>query len=136
MKLDLLFLNDVHGYLEPHPELFYNNTSQYIQTAGGYAQLATVIERVRKENPHTLLFDGGDTFHGTLPLVDTKGEIVVPVLNKLGIDAMVGHWDFGYGPSHLTHIMQQLSYPLLAINVYNQEGGTYHEREEQTFNLV
>ena len=38
-----------------------------------YARIATVVKEIRKNNPNTLLFDGGDAFHGTLPLVQSKG---------------------------------------------------------------
>lgn len=122
MTLDLLFLNDVHGYLEPHNELFYNNHDTYTKKVGGYARIASLIKEIRQNNKHTLLFDGGDTFHGTLPLVKSKGEAVIPILNKLNFQAMVGHWDFGYGPDQLKNILSQLSYPMLGINVYRTDG--------------
>ena len=90
MQLSIAYINDVHGYLEPHAELFYNGGNEIIETAGGYAQIATVFKRIQKENPYTLFFDGGDTFHGTLPLIQSKGEAIIPILNKLDFIAMVG----------------------------------------------
>ena len=125
MTLDLLFLNDVHGYLEPHSELFYNNKDEYTEEVGGYARIASLIKELRQNNPHTLLFDGGDTFHGTLPLVKTKGEALVPILNELDFEAMVGHWDFGYGPDQLKSLLSQLNYPMLGINVYSADGSLF-----------
>lgn len=67
MKLNILFINDVHGYLAPHSELFYNDTWEIVETVGGYAHIAGKLEEIRKENPNTLLFDVGDTLHGTKP---------------------------------------------------------------------
>ena len=93
--------------------------------AGGYARIAGKVAELRQGNNTTLLFDGGDTFHGTWPLVDSKGEAIVPVLNQLGINAMVGHWDFGYGPTQLKNIMAQLNYPMLGINVYKEDGSLF-----------
>ncbi len=122
MTLDLLFLNDVHGYLEPHPDLFYNNQNVYTEKVGGYARIAALIKTLRQKNSNTLLFDGGDTFHGTLPLVKSKGEALIPILNELSFKAMVGHWDFGYGPEQLKNILSQLNYPMLGINVFNTDG--------------
>lgn len=78
MELSIGFINDVHGYLEPHPELFYNKNGEYVKTAGGYARIATIFERIKSENEHVLFFDGGDTFHGTLPVVSSKGEALIP----------------------------------------------------------
>lgn len=122
MKLNLLFLNDVHGYLEPHPDLFYTNEGSHTEVVGGYARVLSMVTKIRSENRHTLLFDGGDTFHGTLPLVDSKGEAVIPILRKFNFDGMVGHWDFGYGPEQLKNLLSQLNYPMLGINVFQADG--------------
>ncbi|TXE07751.1 bifunctional metallophosphatase/5'-nucleotidase [Gelidibacter salicanalis] len=122
MKLNILFINDVHGYLAPHPELFYDATGEVVETAGGYAHIAGLVEQMRKENPNTLLFDGGDTLHGTKPVVDSEGEAMIPILNALQPDALVGHWDFGYGPAQLQKISSQLTFPILGCNVYKQDG--------------
>lgn len=124
MKLSIAYINDVHGYLEPHPELFYHGGEEFTQKAGGYSRIASVVNDIRRSNHDTLLFDGGDTFHGTLPVIQSKGEVLVPVLNKMGFAAMVGHWDFAYGPGQLKNLAQQLNYPVLAINVYNKIDNT------------
>lgn len=92
MKLSIAYLNDVHAYLELHAELFYDeNGIETVETAGGYARIASVIKDIRSKSNNTLLFDGGDTFHGTLPVVESKGEALIPILNKLDFDAMVCH---------------------------------------------
>jgi len=125
MQLSIAYINDVHGYLEPHEELFYDGGKEVTAIAGGYAALATVIKELRKQTKNSLLFDGGDTFHGTLPLVQSKGEAIIPVLNALNFDAMVGHWDFAYGPQQLKKLAAQLTYPVLAINIYNDDGSLF-----------
>lgn len=122
MKLSIAYLNDIHGYLEPHPEVFFNAENREIKIAGGYSRIHSLINNIRKQNPNTLVFDGGDTFHGTLPVVKSKGEAIIPVLNKIGFNAMVGHWDFAYGPDQLLNLNRQLNYPVLGINVYASEG--------------
>ena len=125
MKLNIIFINDVHGYLAPHPELFYNETGEVVETVGGYAHIAGLVDDIRRENPNTLLFDGGDTLHGTKPLVETQGEAIIPILNALRPDAIVGHWDFGYGPERLQKINQQLNFPMLGCNVSNEDGSNF-----------
>ena len=62
MQLSIAYINDVHGYLEPHPELFYKNGKEIMETAGGFARIASIIKDIRNSNTNTLLFDGGDTF--------------------------------------------------------------------------
>jgi sulfur-oxidizing protein SoxB len=125
MKLSIAYVNDVHGYLEPHPELFYAGGLEVIGEAGGYARIASVIREITGKADHALRFDGGDSFHGTLPLVESRGEALVPILNAIGFDAMVGHWDFAYGPQQLKKLQGLLSYPVLGINVYNKDGSRF-----------
>lgn len=120
--LSILYFNDVHGYVQEHPELFYAGEKEMIKTAGGYSRIAGYIRQVKAMQSHTLVFDGGDTFHGTLPVVQSKGEALIPVLNDMHIDAMVGHWDFAYGPQQLKYLAAQLNYPVLGINVYKEDG--------------
>lgn len=125
MELNIIYLNDVHGYLMPHNELFYDNHGEFIETVGGYSRIATMVKEIRQNNHQCLLFDGGDTFHGTLPVVDSQGEAMIPILNKLSFNAMVGHWDFAYGPQKLKKLLAQLNYPMLGINVYNEDGSLF-----------
>lgn len=125
MDLSILFLNDVHGHMHLHPELFYKGTEESIEPAGGYARLSGYINKIRKEKESVLVFDGGDSFHGTLPVVESKGENIVPILNHMKIDGIVGHWDFAYGPQHLKDLAKKLSFPVLAVNVYNKNGNHF-----------
>ncbi len=125
MELSIGFINDVHSYLEPHPELFYENEKRYIKTAGGYARIKSIFKKIKDENPNTLFLDGGDTFHGTLPAVQSEGEVLVPLLNQLDLSAMVGHWDFAYTPEHLLELGSQLNYPVLGCNVYRTDGSAF-----------
>ena len=125
MKLSIGYVNDVHGYLELHSELFYRGAEEITRVTGGYARIASIFKNIQRENPNTLFFDGGDTFHGTLPLIQSKGEAIIPILNQLNFSAMVGHWDFAYGPQQLKNLATQLTYPVLGINVYNEDGSLF-----------
>ena len=120
-EVTLIQLNDVHGYLDLHQELFYENAELVYRACGGYARIATMIKDIRAQTSNVLLFDCGDTFHGTYPVVHSKGEILPPILNELGFTAMTGHWDFAYGPKHLDKLLGRLNYPMLAANVYSKE---------------
>lgn len=121
--ITLFQLNDIHGYLNLHQELFPGADDFEYRPCGGYARLATTLRMWRALYPNSLLFDGGDTFHGTWPVVGTKGEILLPILRELDIAGMTAHWDFAYGPAHLQQLLAQLNYPLLAANVYNEQSG-------------
>lgn len=76
---------------------------------GGIARIATAVAHIREKTAgEVMLLDNGDTFHGTYPAVESKGQVLVPILNALGIDAMTAHWDFAWGPGHLKSLMAQL----------------------------
>lgn len=118
-RLTLLQINDTHGYLEPHAELFWTAEGPDLRTAGGFARIASIFAEARQENPGGVLaFDNGDTFHGTPELVESRGAAAVPILNALGLSAMTGHWDFAYGPARAAELASALRYPFLAANCH------------------
>ena len=76
--------------------------------------------KFERKIPITLVFDCGDTIHGTYAAVKTKGEALIPILNYLDFDAMTAHWEFAYGPEHFKKLTKKLNYPMLAINCYRE----------------
>jgi len=123
-RLTLLQINDLHGYIEPHPEVFPAPEGFRYQTCGGLARIATIFEDARRANPGGVLaLDNGDTFHGTYVTVQSKGMAIVPLMNALGLDAMTAHWEFAYGPDQFLDLARRLDYPVLAINCYDLESG-------------
>ncbi len=122
--LNILQINDVHGYIDLHQEIFWKGKNATFRKTGGYSRIATLVNQIRKENPDNVLFcDSGDTLHGTYPVVHTQGEILIPILNKLGLDAMTVHWEFAYSPKKLEELAEKLNYPILAANIYHQDNG-------------
>ncbi len=123
-RLTVLQMNDSHGYLELHPELFWSGDHAEYRMVGGYARIATLLDAVRSERPDEVLaFDCGDTIHGTYAAVRTRGEALVPILNALDFDGMTAHWEFAYGPERFREIAGNLRYPMLAVNCYDDATG-------------
>lgn len=123
-KLTILQINDTHGYLEPHLECFPGPLGLVYREAGGFARIAAVAKHVRKETHGNVLFcDCGDALAGTHPAQQSRGEIMVPVLNALGLAATTAHWEFSYGPPRFRELADRLNYPVLAINVYEKDTG-------------
>lgn len=121
-NLTLLQINDTHAYLESHQELFWNGKQAMYKEVGGYARIASLIKDIKAEkNNQVLVLDNGDTIHGTFAAVNSKGKAMVPVLNKMGIEGMTAHWEFGYGPKIFMEIAEKLNYPMLAINAYDEK---------------
>lgn len=120
-NLTILQLNDSHAYLDMHQELFWDGDHPKYELAGGFARIATIFNQIRNVNPNkTLVFDCGDTIHGTYAAVKTKGEALIPLLNYLDFDAMTAHWEFAYGSEHFKKLSEKLNYPMIAINCYHE----------------
>jgi S-sulfosulfanyl-L-cysteine sulfohydrolase len=120
-SLTVIQLNDSHAYFDLHQEMFWQGSQAVYRPAGGYARIATIVKQIRAANQgRTLFCDCGDTLHGTYPAEKTQGEALLPILNALGLDAMTAHWEFAYGPDTFKERAAEISYPMLAINVYDQ----------------
>lgn len=123
-KLTILQINDTHGYLEPHPELFWHGDKAEYRPSGGYARLLAIFKQVRREqNRAVIALDNGDTFHGTFHSVHSEGEAFIEPVNLLGLDAWTVHWDFAYGPDRMRELAAKLNHPLLASNCYQTDTG-------------
>lgn len=119
--LTVIQLNDSHAYFDLHQEMFWQGGQAVYRPAGGYARIATIVKQIRAANQGRVLFcDCGDTLHGTYPALKTQGQALIPILNSLGLDVMTAHWEFAYGPATFKQRASELSYPMLAINVYDQ----------------
>ncbi|MCL4294837.1 MAG: 5'-nucleotidase C-terminal domain-containing protein [Anaerolineae bacterium] len=119
--LTVVQMNDSHAYLELHPELFWAGRQAEYRQVGGYARIATLLKQIRQEQSgQVLALDGGDTLHGTYTAVQTQGEALLPILNRLGFAAMTAHWEFAYGPAQFQQLAQKLAYPVLACNCFRQ----------------
>ena len=117
----ILQINDLHGYLEPHPEAFRGRGRFNYRTCGGLARIASIFKRVRAERPGDVLaLDNGDTFHGTYIAGHSLGEAMPPLVNALEFDAMTLHWEFDYGPMQVRKLAAGLTYPALAINIFDK----------------
>ncbi len=130
VSLTLLGTTDLHGNIEPFD--YYAN-----QPANrGLAKIATLIRRVRAEQPNVLLLDSGDTIQGT-PLAyyfarkdATKPNPTIAAMNALGYDAMaIGNHDFNFGLDVLWKAKREARFPILAANLRQKhKGGVAHFR--------
>lgn len=115
--LTVLHTNDVHG------RVFSFDDPELGENAGGYARRATLIDRIRAENPHTLLLDAGDMFTGTAISAVFKGEPDVLGALLLGYDALaIGNHEFDYGQAVLRNYVDYLPIPMLGANIVYEDG--------------
>ncbi|MCM3125911.1 MULTISPECIES: bifunctional UDP-sugar hydrolase/5'-nucleotidase [unclassified Mesobacillus] len=121
-KLTIIQQNDTHGSLDLHDELFWKNNQPELSKTGGLPRIAKYIKNLKSQKDNVLFLDGGDLFHGTLPLVASKGEAIIPALQKMELDGWVpGNWDFAYGKQQLSSLANALPFPAVACNVREQD---------------
>src|SRR5256714_13333866 len=90
--ITILHTNDMHSQIDPLPANDRN------AGMGGVARRATLVKRIRSENPNTLLIDAGDAFQGTPYFNFYKGEVEYKAMSAIGYDVgTLGNHDFDNG---------------------------------------
>jgi len=85
---------------------------------GGFAHLATLVNRIRAARPGALLLDGGDTWQGSATSLWTRGQDMIDAQKLLGVNVMTAHWEFTYGEKRVQEAVKGLSpIQFLAQNV-------------------
>jgi 2',3'-cyclic-nucleotide 2'-phosphodiesterase (5'-nucleotidase family) len=108
MRVTILHTNDIHGRVE------------------GLARIATLVERIRAQSPHRVIYvDAGDVEETTSRLSNlTKGVAMHRLLSAAGCEvSVVGNaaW-LRYGPQVIPDQARAASYPLLLANLGPVEG--------------
>jgi len=82
-----------------------------------------IIDHVEKERgkENVLLLDSGDTWQGTAVALKTRGEAIVDAQNYLGVDVMVGHWEFTYGKERVHELIGKMDAEFISQNVIDND---------------
>jgi sulfur-oxidizing protein SoxB len=88
---------------------------------GGLDRVATVVKAIRAARPEAILLDGGDTWHGSMTCLKTRGQDMVNVMNALGVEAMTSHWEWTLGTERVKEIVDGLPFPFLGANIFDAE---------------
>jgi len=110
--ITILHTNDVHSHIEPFGPNDPRNPNM-----GGVARRATLVEKIRNENPNTLLLDAGDIFQGTPFFNFYGGELEFKLMSKLKYDAAtIGNHDFDNGIDGLYSQLPHASFDFISSN--------------------
>jgi 5'-nucleotidase len=121
--ITILHTNDTHSQIDPLPA----NDRQY-PDKGGVARRATLVKRIRKENPNTLLVDAGDVFQGTPYFNFFKGEVEYKSMSLIGYDVVtLGNHDFDNGVDGLAAAMKFANFDFVSCN-YDVRGTLLESR--------
>ena len=102
-QLDVLFTHDLHSHLNSFSTVVDGGSKE----VGGFARLKTLIDEHKKQNPDTLILDGGDFSMGTLiqTVYDTEAA-ELRMLGYLGYDVTtLGNHEFDYESSGLADML-------------------------------
>ena len=121
--ITILHTNDTHSQIDPILE-----NDQTYAGKGGVARRATLVKRVRKENPNTLLIDAGDVLQGTPYFNFYKGEVEYKAMSIIGYDAgTIGNHEFDNGVESLAKALQFANFDIVSTN-YDVRGSVLENR--------
>lgn len=110
--ITVLHTNDVHSHVDPFPEDHHRNPGR-----GGVSRRYTLIQKVKSENPNTLILDAGDSFQGTPYFNFYGGELEFKLMSKMGYHAStIGNHEFDNGIDNITAQLQHAKFDMLTAN--------------------
>ena len=120
--VSILITTDIHSQLFTHDEFFWENNQAVYKKRGGMAVLKTMIESFRKQNPaNTILYDGGDFFHGHAVASLTEGEALIPIFNELNYDLMLpGNWEVVYKKKKMLYDLGHVNASKICANMWHK----------------
>ncbi|MDZ5711411.1 5'-nucleotidase C-terminal domain-containing protein [Jeotgalibacillus haloalkalitolerans] len=130
--MPIVHTNDMHG------RITFDEDEGHM----GLAKVSTLVNEVRAENPDAMLFDLGDTLHGTALVNNFDGVPALEALTEMSYDAMVpGNHDFNFGHEYLEEVAGNAAFPIVSANILEDgenflDDYTVIERGGQTFGVV
>lgn len=120
--ITILHTNDTHSQIDPLPANDANAGK------GGVARRATLVKRIRKENPNTLLIDAGDVLQGTPYFNFYKGEVEYKAMSAIGYDVgTLGNHEFDNGVEALAAALKFANFDIVSAN-YDVKGTVLEQR--------
>jgi 2',3'-cyclic-nucleotide 2'-phosphodiesterase (5'-nucleotidase family) len=113
----LLFTNDVESAYDPIPAFWLDDQ----EMIGGIAEMTTLINDIRQNQPNVFLFDSGDIFTGALAKL-TEGRLAFELMITMGYDAMaIGNHEFEYGHEIFAWEKNRAPFPVLGANFFYKD---------------
>ena len=125
LRITVLQTADIHGQLEPHTELFWENEEIVFKKRGGLAHIQTLFKEEQAKNPgRTVIVDGGDLIQGSGYSALSEGMIFPDIIKAMEYDLLVpGNWEVVYGKDKMLEILNGFEKPIIAQNMFHQETG-------------
>ena len=123
VNIKLLGTSDIHGRVVP-----WSYGADVEDKSGSYAQIATYVKDVRKNNKNVVLVDVGDAIQDNQVDVFAKDKKyykdhpIPKVLNEMNYDIFVlGNHEFNFGMKALDEILKDIKAKKLTANFYHKK---------------
>ena len=122
LSITVLQTADIHGQLDTHPELFWENEEIVFKNRGGLAHIKTLFDRERAKNPNrTIIVDGGDLIQGSGYVALSEGKTMPDIIKNMGYDVIIpGNWEVVYGKDVMMNVMKGYQTDVVAQNMYHE----------------
>ncbi len=123
LRITILQTADIHGQLDTHPELFWENEKVVFKNRGGLANIKTLFDQERVKNPNrTIIVDGGDLIQGSGYTALSEGKVMPDIIKNLGYDVIIpGNWEVVYGKDIMMNVMKGYDTQVIVQNMYHDD---------------
>ena len=113
--------SSLDAYFDTHMD--FDALANKFGKMGGISHMKTLINEIKRQRgaENVLFMDSGDTWQGTGVALKTGGEAIVKAQNYLGVDVMVGHWEFTYGKERVKELIGKLDAKFISQNVVGND---------------
>ncbi|MGJ8592943.1 MAG: bifunctional metallophosphatase/5'-nucleotidase [Aquaticitalea sp.] len=123
LSITILQTADIHGQLDTHPELFWENDTVVFKNRGGLANIKTLFDKERAKNPNrTIIVDGGDLIQGSGYTALSEGKVMPEIIKNMGYDMIIpGNWEVVYGKDMMMEIMKGYETDVIVQNMFDDD---------------
>lgn len=122
LAITILQTADIHGQLDSHPELFWENQEIIFKERGGMAHIKTIFDQERKKNPgRVLVVDGGDLIQGSGYAQLSEGAVMTDIIKAMDYDLLIpGNWEVVYGKDIMLDVMNGYDTQVIVQNMFDE----------------
>lgn len=134
VSIKILGTSDVHGRV-----LAWNYAADEEDKSGSYAQISTLIKKIRRKTENVILVEVGDAIQDNWieKFAMAPKHPIPEILNYIGYDIFVpGNHEFNFGMPTLSNILRDMKFKKLTANLYyneNAENDTNFSKDKSRY---
>lgn len=134
VSIKILGTSDIHGRV-----LAWNYAADEEDKSGSYAQISTLIKKIRRKNENVILVEVGDAIQDNWieKFAMAPKHPIPEILNYIGYDIFVpGNHEFNFGMPTLSNILRDMKFKKLTANLYyneNAENDTNFSKDKSRY---